>query len=58
MPDFTFRCSYIIGKDGSIQSFTKNDINELIKSVIEPMAQDGLRTIGLAYKEFVTEGDF
>uniref|UniRef100_A0A1I7YE08 Cation_ATPase_N domain-containing protein n=1 Tax=Steinernema glaseri TaxID=37863 RepID=A0A1I7YE08_9BILA len=29
--------------------------NEMTKTVIEPMASDGLRTIGLAYKDFAPE---
>ncbi|VDL63676.1 unnamed protein product [Nippostrongylus brasiliensis] len=50
------RCSYILGNEGAIQNFTPSNVAELTKEVIEPMASDGLRTIGLAYKDMVPAG--
>ncbi|KAJ1350555.1 Plasma membrane calcium-transporting ATPase 3 [Parelaphostrongylus tenuis] len=50
------RCSYILGDSGTIQNFNTSRIADLTKNVIEPMASDGLRTIGLAYKDMVPEG--
>ncbi|XP_076469324.1 plasma membrane calcium-transporting ATPase 2-like isoform X2 [Babylonia areolata] len=47
------KCSYIINKDGEPQQFTASNQEELVKTVIEPMASDGLRTICIAYKDFV-----
>ncbi|VDK76866.1 unnamed protein product [Gongylonema pulchrum] len=29
----------------------------MTRNVIEPMASDGLRTIGLAYKDYVPKGE-
>ncbi|EPB80104.1 calcium-translocating P-type ATPase, PMCA-type [Ancylostoma ceylanicum] len=50
------RCSFILGQDGALQSFAASQVAELTKDVIEPMASDGLRTIGLAYKDMVPAG--
>ncbi|CAI4224436.1 unnamed protein product [Auanema sp. JU1783] len=52
----TKRCKYFLGKDGKLQSFTASDADKLVKRVIEPMASDGLRTICLAYKDYVPAG--
>ncbi|KAK5985922.1 hypothetical protein GCK32_011571, partial [Trichostrongylus colubriformis] len=50
------RCSYMLGADGKVQDFTPVHVAELVKDVIEPMASDGLRTIGVAYKDMVPKG--
>ncbi|KAL6739365.1 hypothetical protein Aduo_012833 [Ancylostoma duodenale] len=50
------RCSFILGQDGALQPFDASNVAELTKDVIEPMASDGLRTIGLAYKDMVPAG--
>ena len=42
------RCMFIFGKDGTLLRFPKEEQDKLIKNVIEPMASDGLRTIGVA----------
>ncbi|XP_074592985.1 plasma membrane calcium-transporting ATPase 2-like isoform X6 [Brevipalpus obovatus] len=47
------RCMFLYGRDGRIERFNKEDQDKLIKSVIEPMACDGLRTISIAYKDYV-----
>ncbi|GAB6019398.1 Plasma membrane calcium-transporting ATPase 3, variant 3 [Chamberlinius hualienensis] len=47
------KCSFIFGKDGKLEKFTKEMQDRLVKEVIEPMASDGLRTISLAYRDFV-----
>jgi len=47
------RCSYIYGKGGALEKFTKEMQDKLVVDVIEPMACDGLRTISVAYKDFV-----
>lgn len=47
------KCKYICGKDGTIERFTQDKYDELIRTIIEPMANNGLRTLSLAYKEFV-----
>ena len=36
--------------------FTAVDQEDLVRTVIEPMASDGLRTICIAYKDFVVHG--
>jgi Ca2+ transporting ATPase len=36
-----------------INEFTPNDYNEVNRNVIEPMASNGLRTICVAYKDYV-----
>ncbi|CAI4228385.1 unnamed protein product [Auanema sp. JU1783] len=50
------RCSYALGKAGALESFGETEITDLTRNVIEPMASDGLRTIGLAYKDLVPKG--
>ena len=40
-------------KDGNARRFTPADAEAMVDSVIEPMASDGLRTICVAYKDFV-----
>ncbi|XP_070193153.1 plasma membrane calcium-transporting ATPase 2-like isoform X2 [Littorina saxatilis] len=47
------KCNYIMNKDGSADQFSPNNQEELVKTVIEPMATNGLRTICIAYKDFV-----
>lgn len=45
----------MLGAHGSVQTFGQPQLDNMVKNVIEPMAADGLRTIGLAYKDFVTK---
>lgn len=49
------RCAYIFGHDGVLEKFTRDMQERLIREVIEPMACDGLRTICIAYRDFVPE---
>lgn len=50
---FFDRCKYIYSKDGKLDNFPKEERDKVVKSVIEPMASEGLRTIALAYKDYV-----
>ncbi|CAH0562669.1 unnamed protein product [Brassicogethes aeneus] len=47
------KCAFIYGHDGRLEKFTRDMQERLLKQVIEPMACDGLRTICVAYREFV-----
>ncbi|KAG7178093.1 Plasma membrane calcium-transporting ATPase 3-like, partial [Homarus americanus] len=47
------RCSFIYGKDGKLESFSRSMQDRLVREVIEPMACNGLRTISVAYRDFV-----
>lgn len=47
------RCSFTLGAEGRLEVFTPDQALRLVKSVIEPMACDGLRTICVAYKDYV-----
>lgn len=49
------RCKWILGHDGQLVPFTGKDLDRLVREVIEPMASDGLRTIGLAYKDYISK---
>ncbi|CAP24273.1 LOW QUALITY PROTEIN: Protein CBR-MCA-3 [Caenorhabditis briggsae] len=49
----TKRCKYFLGKNGSLTKFSSKDAENLVRDVIEPMASDGLRTICVAYKDYV-----
>jgi len=51
---FVNRCQWIHGRDGDVRRFLPHDQEIVVRNVIEPMASNGLRTICLAYKEFVT----
>ncbi|RUS89017.1 hypothetical protein EGW08_003264, partial [Elysia chlorotica] len=50
------KCSYILDSNCVPQPFNAQKQEEVVNSVIEPMASYGLRTICLAYKDFVPEG--
>lgn len=47
------KCAFIYGHDGRLEKFTRDMQERLLKQVIEPMACDGLRTICLAFRDFV-----
>ncbi|KAH8256494.1 hypothetical protein KR032_011373 [Drosophila birchii] len=47
------KCSFIYGHEGTLEKFTRDMQERLIREVIEPMACDGLRTISVAYRDFV-----
>ncbi|OXA45555.1 Plasma membrane calcium-transporting ATPase 3 [Folsomia candida] len=47
------KCAYVYGKDGKIEKFPRESQDRLVSDIIEPMACDGLRTIAVAYKDFV-----
>ncbi|XP_072571664.1 plasma membrane calcium-transporting ATPase 2 isoform X6 [Paramormyrops kingsleyae] len=46
------KCSRILSEAGEAKLFRPRDRDEMVKKVIEPMACDGLRTIGVAYRDF------
>lgn len=46
------KCSRIFNAAGRPERFNKQDNDDLIRRVIEPMASEGLRTICLAFKNF------
>jgi len=47
------RCTWIMSRNDDAKRFTPRDQEQMVSSVIEPMASDGLRTICLAYKDYV-----
>jgi len=49
------KCDYILGRDGEVKPFTGNKKSKLITNVIEVMAAEGLRTMALAYRDFVKD---
>ena len=50
------RCKFILDETGQPKEFNQNAYNDVLKNIIEPMASDGLRTICVAYKDFVPKG--
>ncbi|KAL3070900.1 hypothetical protein niasHS_017025 [Heterodera schachtii] len=50
------KCKWMLGRNGQLSQFGSKDLDRLVKEVIEPMASDGLRTICLAYKDYITDG--
>lgn len=57
MNSIRFRCTYILGANDKVLHFETKDQEEINKNIIEPMASDGLRTIGLAYKDYILQGN-
>ncbi|KOB77531.1 Calcium-transporting ATPase [Operophtera brumata] len=47
------KCAFIYGHDGRLEKFTRDMQERLVRQVIEPMACDGLRTISVAFRDFV-----
>ncbi|CAL8074335.1 unnamed protein product [Calicophoron daubneyi] len=46
-------CSWIVDSQGNSKPFSPNDQEQLTSGVIEQMATNGFRTIGLAYKRII-----
>ncbi|XP_070256895.1 plasma membrane calcium-transporting ATPase 4-like [Myotis yumanensis] len=46
------KCNHILDKNGEAVPFKSKDQDEVVHTVIEPMASEGLRTICLAYRDF------
>ena len=46
------KCTAIIGEDGTLTSLNSEERRNIVKTVVESMADDGLRTICLAYRDF------
>ncbi|XP_067683198.1 plasma membrane calcium-transporting ATPase 2-like isoform X2 [Haliotis asinina] len=49
------KCDFILDSDGQPKPFTAREAEEMVHQVIEPMASNGLRTICVAYKDFVRD---
>ncbi|CAG0912528.1 unnamed protein product [Notodromas monacha] len=47
------KCSFIMGAKGELKKMTKDMQDRIVREVIEPMACDGLRTLSVAYRDFV-----
>ncbi|XP_049529116.1 plasma membrane calcium-transporting ATPase 2 isoform X3 [Dermacentor silvarum] len=50
------KCNFIFGSGGQIENFRQEDQDRLVRTIIEPMASNGLRTISLAYKDYILTG--
>jgi len=48
-------CSFQLSEDGSAEPMSKKDAESIIKTVVEPMASDALRTLCIAYKDFPSD---
>ena len=46
------KCTSIVSNDGKTIPFSSDDVKNVIDTVIEPMASNGLRTIAVAYRDF------
>jgi magnesium-transporting ATPase (P-type) len=49
------KCKFIKTGD-KVREFSSADYNSCVRNVIEPFASNGLRTIGVAYKDFIPAG--
>jgi Ca2+ transporting ATPase len=50
------KCGYYLDAKGNTIKLNQYSIDSLIKSVVEKMASEGLRTICVAYRDFMPEG--
>ncbi|XP_042537336.1 plasma membrane calcium-transporting ATPase 4 isoform X2 [Dipodomys spectabilis] len=46
------KCNQIFNKEGEVVPFRSKDRDNMVHTVIEPMASEGLRTICIAYRDF------
>uniref|UniRef100_A0AC34QK17 Calcium-transporting ATPase n=1 Tax=Panagrolaimus sp. JU765 TaxID=591449 RepID=A0AC34QK17_9BILA len=51
------KCKFVIGKNDNIYTFGKVEQDRFVSEIIEPMASNGLRTICVAYKDYVPSND-
>ena len=51
------KCSHYLDSNGNAVRLSEAKQNELIKNVVEVMAMDGLRTICVAYRDFVSSSE-
>ena len=50
------KCGYYLNADCKAIRLSQDNIEDTIRNVVEPMACDGLRTISVAYRDFMPEG--
>jgi magnesium-transporting ATPase (P-type) len=50
------RCKFLLDQDGKVEEFKEEKKQKLLKCVIERMAEDGLRTIAIGYKDYLFKG--
>nr|CDJ88738.1 ATPase and Haloacid dehalogenase hydrolase domain containing protein [Haemonchus contortus] len=50
------RCAYLIGSDGKPHQFSADRLKEITATIISQMANNGLRTICVAYKDYIRKG--
>uniref|UniRef100_A0A183BHI8 Calcium-transporting ATPase n=1 Tax=Globodera pallida TaxID=36090 RepID=A0A183BHI8_GLOPA len=50
------KCAFFLDADGTPADFTEKRKERIIREVIQRMAEDGLRTLTVAYKDFVLAG--
>jgi Ca2+ transporting ATPase len=46
------KCAFFLGPNGETLALSKEKIDEIVRTVVEPMASNGLRTICVAYRDF------
>ena len=50
---FFSRCSFILNSKGKIETLNQVKQNQITKNIVEDMAKESLRTICIAYRDFV-----
>jgi len=48
-----FRCDWTVNGDGGVSPLSTEDRETTVRNVIQPMASDGLRTMCIAYKDYI-----
>ena len=47
------RCKWILNAQGEADKFSAAEQKDIVAKVIEPMASNGMRTICIAYKDYI-----
>jgi len=48
-----WRCKWILNAQGEAIKFSAAEQKDIVAKVIEPMASNGMRTICIAYKDYI-----
>lgn len=51
------KCKLFLGEEGKLEEFSKEWKEKMMKEIIQKMAEDGLRTIAIGYKDIMLTGE-
>jgi len=50
------RCQFFVDSNGAVEEFKNESKESLSQQVIHKMAENGLRTLTIAYKDYILDG--